>query len=98
MKNNGGRKVIKCKVHAVPQPEDAMWMSQGTASKQKPVLSRKYWDPSKGQVLFNWPPSKCIGIDHSCTTAITVDLLRGKQEEDSAYEELRGGMTFSKLE
>lgn len=34
-----GGKVIKCKVHAVPQPEDAMCMSQGTASKQKFMLS-----------------------------------------------------------
>lgn len=28
MKMSRGRKVIKSKVHAVPQPEDAMYMSQ----------------------------------------------------------------------
>lgn len=97
-KNERRGNVIKCKVHAVPQPEDAMCMSQRTASKQKSVLSWQYWDPSKRQALSNWSASKCTGIDHSCPTDITVHFLRGKQEEDSAHGELRGSMTFPKLE
>lgn len=39
IKMNRRGKVIKCKVYAVPQPEDAVCMSQGNASKQKSVLS-----------------------------------------------------------
>lgn len=41
--------------------------------------------------------SKCIGIDHSCPTGITVRLLGEKQGENPAYGEVTEGMTFPKL-